>query len=693
MINVPVSVKDALRDGRMKKNYRIIVLNDDGTADETIEPIDNNCLVSESVNIDERMCSGDTIKFGLCEGSSLEFQYFDRPNLTGRRIQVFIDVDYGAENPYTIPMGFFDVKNCARQASTGIMKATAYNKLQSDYLDAKANEDILNIVAKGEAGFPSGVTYYYLLNQLLEGYSIDNREDTPVTINTRGEGRSVIYSTSWGGSSDIAQEYATFRLFKREEGYPDRTLGFYSFVRKSVISGTRLPSQPSGYGDALPSEYNRATFNSEISQRIYKGFDDLFGDYHSTEYEEYYLEPTLIDDIRHYFIFDHGSWSDIDDDKPYYSMRGKSYKLEDVRASLGSQEMLWETPFLPTAPLTYSDQNTYIDSIFKGLVAIDRDDSSGGNYPYLRIKQNLSSAQLYKPYRFPEFITPLKDNSTNYYWNNDAAFYDMSNCAYLVLPSEVFAFRRGESTDINQLFKSIYEYPWNNEGEFDFELEVQHKTLSDIEKLPVYTAEAEKFPDVTLRDLQSAVYETQCQFGQLSRETDLFSGVELNRSRLLPQETLYPDNARYPDGAQASANKSTYSQLWADEGNVHKWRYLIITYKGLDGELNEGEFTLQKTINEDGTDNYNMSDNWLFKNLVWTHEQIEAYAEAMKAKMQSITWFPFEMWCAGLPYLETGDEIEIPLEENSYTSYVLERQLKGIQNLQDTYINGTLDIF
>ena len=169
--------------------------------------------------------------------------------------------------------------------------------------------------------------------------------------------------------------------------------------------------------------------------------------------------------------------------------------------------------------------------------------------------------------------------------------------------------------------------------------------------------------------------------------------MELNHSRLYPQETLYPDNELYPDGAQNSANKSMYSQLWADEGNVHKWRNLIITYKGLDELQQEKDFVYTAEVNADGTDDYDCSDNWLFKNLVWTEEQIEEYADAMVSKMQDMTWFPFEMWCAGLPYLETGDEIEIPMGENSHTSYVLQRQLKGIQNLQDTYINGNLDIF
>ena len=72
---------------------------------------------------------------------------------------------------------------------------------------------------------------------------------------------------------------------------------------------------------------------------------------------------------------------------------------------------------------------------------------------------------------------------------------------------------------------------------------------------------------------------------------------------------------------------------------------------------------------------------------------MEDFADEMALRMQGVKWFPFEMWCAGLPYLETGDEIEIPMGEETYTSYILQRGLKGIQNLQDTFINGTLDIF
>ena len=65
----------------------------------------------------------------------------------------------------------------------------------------------------------------------------------------------------------------------------------------------------------------------------------------------------------------------------------------------------------------------------------------------------------------------------------------------------------------------------------------------------------------------------------------------------------------------------------------------------------------------------------------------------MVLKMRGIKWFPFEMWSAGLPYIEVGDELEIISKDGTYTSYVLQRSLNGIQNLKDTYINGSLDIF
>lgn len=199
-----------------------------------------------------------------------------------------------------------------------------------------------------------------------------------------------------------------------------------------------------------------------------------------------------------------------------------------------------------------------------------------------------------------------------------------------------------------------------------------------------------------MRELQSATFELDCKYGKLDRVTDMFSGIRLNNGGLYPADNLYPANNLYPRGTAEAGFKSMYSKLWADEGNVRSFRYLIITYKGTEtegGQTKEVEKKLQRTVNADGTDDYNMSSNWLFKNLVWSDADVGNYADDMVTKMRDIRWFPFEMWCAGLPHVEAGDEIEIHMLERTYKSYVLRRTLKGIQDLQDEMINGTLDIF
>ena len=218
------------------------------------------------------------------------------------------------------------------------------------------------------------------------------------------------------------------------------------------------------------------------------------------------------------------------------------------------------------------------------------------------------------------------------------------------------------------------------------------KQLSPIEEETISASEINNLQSLTLRDLQSAAFEIDCQYGKLDRVSDLFSGIELNNGALYPRDDLHPANDLLPMGTAEAGYPAMYSKLWADEGNVRTFRYLIITYKGTDNGQ-EVEKKLQRTVNANGTDDYNMSDNWLFKNLVWPDADVAVYADAMVAKMRGMSWFPFEMWCVGLPYIEAGDIIEIAMKNGTYPSPVLRRNLNGIQNLQDEMINGTLDIF
>ena len=719
MIDVPVEVKDALREGTYKKNYRFVVLEEDGTESE-IGTIENENLVSESVSIDERMCSGDTLKFGLCEGSSLEFQYFDKPNITGKRIQAFVDVVYGyvetyvskgtvpkysryitltesgtcylrasganawqrtivmsppeyepvdyvptsgnnrteqyleglkagdrisVYNPtatvylqqkvkraqtYTIPMGFFDVKKCSRQASTGIIKATCYNKLQSDYLDAKANNVLFDSFTEA-----TDVTIFDIQSILLNDYQIYQAE------------------------KDKAMPTQSLILNSRV------SLGDYHFTKQYGVDSFLNP--------CLFPEYATDGFGLtlEIMQPQLSGLNSRIDARYGSLVQ---LEQIFVNYLRD--LID-GAELDVSFDTV----------LNNICANTGFEKCFGVWAQQEGMPITVK---TYSTIQWNYEVAHGLTHTVDGTLQDIAKLEDHSNLRLYIPTRIDVYNYGVHDTlythghlvfSDEYYtddWHTTYKYYSDAQQTQKTGYVKPLIFSDGTPYERSDEYSDSLFWLWR---------------YTNIANSDLITVNTETIPEFTLRDIVSASYETQCEFGQLSRVTDLFSGVELNHSRLYPADSLYPATDLYPSGAAASGFKSMYSKLWADEGNVHKWRYLIITYKGLNGDNQEEDFTLQRTVNADGTDDYNMSDNWLFRNLVWTASQVGDYADAMVAKMQDVTWFPFEMWCAGLPYIETGDEIEIPLGEHSYTSYVLQRQLKGIQNLQDTYINGTLDIF
>ena len=554
--------------------------------------IDNNNLVAESVKFDERMCSDTELKVGLCEGTSVEFQYFDKPSILGKHLNIELDVEYkkadGTLDWHTIPMGQFDVGEISRQASTGIIKATAYNKLMSKYLDS--TEYVNEIIQAGESGVTGQTSVYKILNRLLSDFTIN--EDPPTESDLPANTYSVVGGIPYGVTLS-----AIYRFVKADNtGY--YTVYAADFDYKSSLQGVN------GY-------YIYRVYTQAIYQ---------------------YIKTLLNYENLHY-----GS-----------NNRTLAYAAENQYVDIGgdanikntSSEIIDQVKWFATQP-TYVDMGAH-------------EQREGGTY-------------------------------FTYATNNDRVHF--------TIPVYVLDHEYPEPVPTPEQFQQM---------ETNFQTIMNNVALCVIKSLNVSALAKTKITEsdvtsgVTLRDLQSAVYEVNCQYGKLDRSTDLFSGIELNNGGLQPRDGLYPADGLYPQGDSEGGYPSMYSKLWADEGNVRSFKYLIITYKTtetIDGETQEIEKTLQRTVNADGTDNYNMSDNWLFRNLIWTAQQVGAYADAMVLKMRDIRWFPFEMWCAGLPFLEAGDAIEIAMKEGTYKSYILRRTLSGIQNLQDELIDGTLDIF
>lgn len=711
------------------------------TDDYSNYEISNDKLIKESVKFDERMCTGDRLKFGLCEGSVIEFQYFDFQNIRGKRIFVKVEVeikgwvdvfdyiwypeyiiiedgdykivvkdavgtvtithdgtsvtknfssdttiplsDYRVgdklefsatisgqgyikvfEDKSTweeIPIGWFDVEECPRQASTGIYKATAINKLKSDYLNNKANSIVEELYS--DPTIP--VTIYDIKKALLNQYTIIEKPPafTPYNPGYIQYGKDSVTIPDLG----FAKDYGVKSPLNTRMYCEYANDGPYIYYQQSRIELT-LNCFPRTY-NFINHKNSHLDFSilhntldelqKNIEDYLIKFFDEaqlcIYYDLHRVALTgKEILERFMVNKgsngyLGGQFYVEAGIGLSSESDK--YS--DTQYKWEKEKGMpISVKGTLKDFFFRIYEP---SQSGTRVDVYFPRLISVYYVDSYGDRHYappiYLEYNYNYRYYETYDDYIVDQ--NPVDANNPPLL-NSDGSSYSLSDIL------------------------NVYEL-----DSFVFPTELTKITLADA-------------VDFTLRDITSSSFELQCQYGKLDRETDLFSGVELNNSRLLPADTLYPANDLYPNGMSEHPMKSQYSKLWTDSAGVQKFRYLIITYKTLEGEQGqeqEVEKTLQRTVNNDGNVDYNMSDNWLFRNLVWTAQDVGAYADAMVLKMKDVTWFPFEMWCAGLPYLEAGDEIEITTDDGTYTSYVLNRQLNGIHNLEDNLINGTLDIF
>ena len=647
MIDIPVLAKDALREGNTKKNYRFDVYNDDES--EVDFTIDNDNLIKESVKIDERMCSESEIKFGLCEGTELEFQCFGIPNITNRRFKAFIDVQYFDENKYeqwcSVTLGWFTVKECSRQASTGIMKMSCYNKLLSDYLDQKANNILKEMFSTGET-----LTLHDIENAMLGNYKIEPKRENVTTA-----------SPSLPTVVEDTQDIFTGNLLLTQNYGIESPINGYYFLQNGH-DATVEPFRLSMYRLAYRFPYHIDNVRKyDIVGALYGTLQGLYD-----SFKKYF-----IDSINNAHIIYADTLEEVDGEDVWNrissSTKNNWFKIE-IEYRNGSS-VFWDT---------YNGESGNLD-VLEGRMLLE------------------------KPFGQPNSAYTLGTTIRVYTAGSIYAGYSIGSgrlsreCTVDFTAQRFKHYNDNELSELIETYAPPFCYSDGTEGSFG-QLSLCKYNFEGISSANNITQNIDDMPEFTLRELATALFELDAEFGRLDRETDLFSGIELNGSRLLPADNLYPADDLYPMSMSERSNKSMYSKLWADEGNVRNFRYLIITYKGTEvdpdtQQVSEVEKTLQRTVNNDGTDDYNMSDNWLFKNIVWSDEDVGSYADAMVEKMRNITWFPFEMWCAGLPYIETGDEVEINMGDGAYTSYVLRRNLKGIQNLQDEMINGTLDIF
>lgn len=86
MLNIPEEIKNLFKTDGVRKNIRIHFPNGER------EDITNDNILKDSFSFSERLCSRDSLKFGLCEANTLEFECFDVGNIKGFEIEASVEL-------------------------------------------------------------------------------------------------------------------------------------------------------------------------------------------------------------------------------------------------------------------------------------------------------------------------------------------------------------------------------------------------------------------------------------------------------------------------------------------------------------------------------------------------------------------------------------------------------------------------
>lgn len=157
--------------------------------------------------------------------------------------------------------------------------------------------------------------------------------------------------------------------------------------------------------------------------------------------------------------------------------------------------------------------------------------------------------------------------------------------------------------------------------------------------------------------------------------------MELCATYLKPSRAGGMEVLRYDQSNPVEVNTSEYESLWWDEYDVDPIG--AVKYK-----FNDGKDSTVYQFGE-GESGYDMSDNYYINHLSnATSEQINALLdELFIPHVQGIIFTPIDLDMKGLPYIESGDYLQIATgaeDVPTVSSFVVNQTISGIQSLMSS---------
>lgn len=183
------------------------------------------------------------------------------------------------------------------------------------------------------------------------------------------------------------------------------------------------------------------------------------------------------------------------------------------------------------------------------------------------------------------------------------------------------------------------------------------------------------------KDIITAICEINGCFGHIGRDGKFhYIYLEQNIQGLFPANDLFPSDDLFPKDPKSvsiSQNKSYKSCKFEDFITKSINRLQIRQTKDDIGEVYPaGEV-------QENDNCYIVEDNFLVYGM--SAEELHEIAENLYRKISGVIYRPFELEARGNPCFEVGDAVRTVTKYVLVETYILERTMKGIQAIMDTY--------
>ena len=666
MLNIPSEVKALFSGDAVHKNFHAHFPNGETT------DLNNENILSESIQFTESLCSQQYFKFGLAEASQIEFTAVNVPNVRGAYIECAIEIDctslgttwannhpvdstlpfltpqtctYQSKMYYRVPYGRFKVDTCPRDHGAMYQRRiTAYsdsissNNAEAPYEKLKtglfAAANLPNALKDGKKNYPE----QYRPN--LVKWAMSNLFwDKPDSLVAKGYERTLVRDLTELTDSAARENVIQYEFNFSYSGHVGITDEWWD-ANKNRFSSTKNHKL-----QVIVKTYFKRVILLDTSNQTLTAADwDRIYELSIPGFEKDWMYPLIIDRLETENILDYEGlgYSSLEDlvrsnvDLPDITV--PEIKPENTTGIPG-----WCFPILASV-VKFGDMEEH------RFLEMEKDDElfyPGGRY-------GQSELRVYVPTRFTATVAIVEYNP--------------------IEETVVYSQDVDISTDLEEA--KIYSLATETTTALDSIQLNFGKTLEQTKSVTQQNSSVKKFK----------VYSYE----------NAFSLLNLTKGFLeICGWFLKPNRNGALDFFEMSANptaiavpRSDWSKFWWDETPIEPIGQVKIIYTG-SREEEQQTFTIG-----DGKSVYTMLDNEMLISTEVDDTTLQSILDTFFAPNASVVNFtPADVTMRGLPFLETGDYIQMVAEDDTEVeTYILEMTITGIQHLRAeiTSTNGEL---